>query len=51
MNKMEANLNLKLDKITCAERNADVKLDCASMAKHKHATTREDGSGGEVILG
>jgi len=48
--KTEMTLTLKLDAITCVERNTDVKLNCAAMARHRHAPVREDGSGGEVII-
>jgi len=48
---MEIKLNLKLDSITCKERNSDIKEYCNRMSKHKHAPVNDSTSGGgEVIL-
>jgi len=49
IDKMESRLNLKLDIITCEERNHDMKATCADLKKHTHAPTTTNG-GGQVIL-
>jgi len=44
LEKMEAKLEGKLDKILCDERNSKLEISCDKLWKHKHAGT------GEVIL-
>ena len=50
IDKMEMRLALKLDSITCLERNSSMKTHCEIMAKHKHAPNTQTGGGGEVII-